>query len=299
MIKHLLVPLDGSPLAESVLPVAASLAKKIKTDITLIHIIEKDPPEKIHGQQHLTSSEQAKNYLSSISESDLFKDIEVGIHVHEERVQNIPLSIADHTQELHQDLIVMCTHGSGGLHEFLFGSIAQKVISFGKKPVLLINPSPGNSNKACKFDNFLIPLDGNPEHEEAVHFASWLAKICGASIHLLMAIPYFGTMSGKFTASNRFLPGTTAKMMDMIIPDAIEYLGKIQNELSEEGLKVSTSATRDNPENAIIETAKEIKADLIIQATHGTKGAEAFWEGSVTLKLSKISKIPLLLVPVI
>ena len=299
MIKHLLVPLDGSPLAESVLPVAASLAKKIKTDITLIHIIEKDPPEKIHGQRHLTSSLQAKTYLKSISELGIFNSVEVEIHVHEERVQNIPLSIAEHTNELHQDLIVMCTHGSGGLQEFLFGSIAQKVISIGKKPVLLINPSPDNSTKGCKFNNFLIPLDGNPEHEQAVHFASWLAEVCGASIHLLIAIPYFGTMSGKVTAANRFLPGTTAIMMDMIIPDAIDYLEKIQKELTAEGLKVTTSVSRDNPEKAIIDAAKEINADLIIHATHGTKGVDAFWEGSVTLKLSKLSKIPLLLVPVI
>ncbi len=297
MIKHLLVPLDGSPLAESVLPVAANLAKKAKTDITLIHIVEEAPPEKIHGQQHLTSSEQAKTYLKSISELEIFNGVEVEVHVHEERVQNIPLSIAEHTNELHQDLIIMCTHGSGGLHEFLFGSIAQKVISIGKKPLLLINPH--NTHDNCKFNNFLIPLDGNPEHEEAVHFASWLAKICGAAIHLLMAIPYFGTMSGKVTASNRFLPGTTSKMMDMIIPDAIEYLEKIQKELTEEGLKVTASASRDNPDKAIIDTAKDINADLIIQATHGTRGVEAFWEGSVTPKVSKISKIPLLLVPVV
>jgi nucleotide-binding universal stress UspA family protein len=297
MIKHLLVPLDGSPLAESVLPVTANLAKKINTDVTLIHIVEEDPPEKIHGQQHLTSSVQAKTYLKSISELEIFEGLKVGIHVHEERVQNIPLSIAEHTNELHQDLIIMCTHGSGGLHEFLFGSIAQKVISIGKKPLLLINPA--NTHENCKFNNFLIPLDGNPEHEGAIHFASWLAKICGAKIHLLMAIPYFGNMSGKVTASNRFLPGTTSKMMDMIIPDAIEYLEKIQRQLTAEGLKVTASASRDNPDKAIIDMAKNINADLIIQATHGTRGVEAFWEGSVTPRVSKISKIPLLLVPVV
>lgn len=297
MIKHLLVPLDGSPLAESVLPVTAKLAKKINTDVTLIHIVEEDPPEKIHGQQHLTSSGQAKTYLKSISELEIFKGIKVGLHVHEERVQNIPLSIAEHTNELHQDLIVMCTHGSTGLHEFLFGSIAQKVIYIAKKPLLLINPV--NTYDNCKFSKFLIPLDGNPEHEEAIRFAAWLAEICRAAIHLLMAIPYFGTMSGKITASNRFLPGTTSKMMDMIIPDAIDYLEKIQKELTVKGLKVTASASRENPEKAILETAKDINADLIVQATHGTSGVEAFWEGSVTPKLSKISKIPILLIPVV
>ena len=85
----------------------------------------------------------------------------------------------------------------------------------------------------------------------------------------------------------------------MIIPDAIDYLEKIKKELENYGIKVTVSATRDNPEKAIVDTAKDINADLIIQATHGTKGAEAFWEGSLTPKISKSSKIPLLLVPVI
>ena len=298
MIKHLLVPLDGSPLAESVLPAAASLAKKINTDITLIHIIEKDAPDKVHGQRHLTSPMQANKYLSSIAGLEILKGIDIELHVHEESVVNVPQSIVDHTKELHQDLIVMCTHGSTGLHGMLFGSIAQQVISFGKKPVLLINPLRKNLINDYSFSNFLIPLDGNPDHELALDDALWLAKICGAGIHLLMAIPQFGNMSGGFTAANRFLPGTTSRMMDMIVPDAMEYLEKVRKKLEQPGIKVSVSSSRNNPANAIIDTAKNINADLIILATHGTKGAEAFWEGSITPRISKSSKIPLLLVPV-
>ena len=64
-------------------------------------------------------------------------------------------------------------------------------------------------------------------------------------------------------------------------------------------MKVTVSASRDNPANAIIDTAKKMDTDLIIMATHGTKGVDAFWEGSITPKISKSSKIPLLLVPVI
>ncbi len=297
MIKHLLVPLDGSSLAESVLPAAASLAKRLNTDITLIHIIEKDAPEKIHGQQHLTSAQQAKNYLNSIAALDLLKEVKTEIHVHEESVKNIPLSIAEHTKELHQDLIVMCTHGSSGLHGMIFGSIAAQVISFEKKPVMLINPAQKNND--CTFTSFLIPLDGNPEHEQAVTYGSWLAKKCNAGIHLLVAVPQFGNMSGGFTAANRFLPGATSKMLDMIVPDAMEYLEKVKEKFEQPGVEITISASRENPANAIIDSAKEIKADLIIIATHGTKGAKAFWEGSITPRISKSSKIPLLLVPVI
>ena len=227
---------------------------------------------------------------------DIFKGIDVHFHVHEAGVRDVSQSISDHTEELGQDLVVMCTHGSSGLRGILYGSIAQQVISFGNVPVLLINPS--SENFAYKFENFLVPLDGNPDHEQSLTYATKLAKMCGARIHLLIAIPQFGTMSGELTPTNRLLPGTTAKMMDMIVPDAEEYLNLLQTRIEPEGLKVSTSTSRNKPGLAIPKTAKAVSADLIILATHGKKGAEAFWNGSVTPKISKSSKIPLLLVPV-
>ncbi len=298
IIRQLLVPLDGSVLAESVLPYTAQIAKKINVSVTLIHIIEIDAPTTIHGQLHLTRADQAEEYLRAIATSEIFKGITVNTHVHEAGEVNVSRSIAEHSKELHQDLVIMCTHGSSGLHSMLFGSIAQQVIALGTTPVLLINPSGEKLSKTGSFENFLIPLDGNPDHEQALEYASIFAKMCGAKIHLLMAIPLFGSMSGELTPINRLLPGTTSRMMDMIVPDAEEYLKRQKTKLEESGLKVSASASRNNPTKAILESAKKIKADVIILATHGKKGADAFWEGSITPKISKSSKIPLLLVPV-
>jgi nucleotide-binding universal stress UspA family protein len=298
IIKNLLVPLDGSLLAESVLPVVSRFAKKINVSITLIHIIEIDAPETIHGQRHLTSPSEAEQYLDSIANLDIFKGIIVSTHVHDTSVKNVSQSISEHSKELNQDLVIMCTHGSGGLHDFLFGSNAQQVISAGNTPVLMINPSQKDLNDAAKFENFLIPLDGNPEHEHALNYSSILATLCKAKIHLLIAVPNFGTMSGELTPANRLLPGTTSKMLDMIESDAKDYLNQIKAQLEETGLKVSASTSRNDPAAAIADTAEKVKADLIILATHGKKGAEAFWDGSVSPKISKSSKIPLLLVPI-
>ncbi len=298
IIKNLLVPLDGSILAESVLPVASRFARKINVSITLIHIVETDAPDTVHGQRHLTTPDQAENYLNSIASLELFQGINVNIHVHDLSVKNVSQSISEHSKELNQDLVILCTHGGSGLHDLLFGSIAQQVISLGNTPVLLVNPTQKKLNDSTNFENFLIPLDGNPEHEPVLKYASILAQMCKAKIHLLMAIPHFGTMSGEFTPANRLLPGTTSKMLDMIVPDAEEYLKHLQQELEASGLKVSSTASRNDPANAITDTAQKVNADLIILATHGKKGAEAFWEGSVTPKINKSSKIPLLLVSI-
>jgi nucleotide-binding universal stress UspA family protein len=300
-IKKLLVPLDGSAMAESVFPVVAQLARKIHAAVTLIHVVEKSPPEKIHGQRHLTNAQQAAEYLRSAAALEIFKGVNAHFHVHEAGVRDVSQSIHDHTEELGQDLIVMCTHGNSGLRGMIFGSIAQQIISFGTVPVLLVNPSSydyrAQSNN-YKFKNFLVPLDGNPDHEKGLAYAISLARQCEAKLHLLVAVPRHVSMTGELTPANRFLPGTTAKMMDMLVNDAREYLRKLQATIEASGIEVTTSTSRSRPDAAILRTAKNIKADLIILATHGKKATDAFWSGSITPRISKSSKIPLLLVPV-
>jgi nucleotide-binding universal stress UspA family protein len=297
-IKKLLIPLDGTILAESAVPPAAQLAKKIGVDVTLIHVLEKDPPEKIHGQSHLTTAAEAGAYLASVASREIFGGVRVETHVHESGVSDVPRSISEHSEELNEDLVVMCSHGNDALKNFLFGSLAQQVISFGNTPVLLVRPPAAGGEMVYPFDNFLLPLDGNPDHEQAIRYSSVLAGMCRATIHLLSAIPHFGTMSGELTAANRYLPGTTTKMMDMIVPDAAEYLRGILMKLEQKGLTVTATISRNEPAAAIAETARTVHADIIVLATHGRKGTQAFWEGSVTPKVSKATSIPILLVPV-
>ncbi len=298
LIKRLLVPLDGSPLAESVIPSVAYLAKKLNTSVTLIHIIEKDAPEKVHGQQHLRLPKQAEKYLKNIAALEIFKNVKIETHVHEEKVKDVPMSISDHIKELNQDIVILCAHGKIRLQGMLFGSVAQQVISLGKTPVLLIKPPEDKIIVENNFKNFLVPLDGNIDHEKALEYAAGLAALCGANIHLVMAIPNFGTMSGEVSPANIFLPATTTRMMDMLVPDAEGYLENLKLKYEQSEVKITVSASRNDPEAAILETAQQINADLIILATHGKKGTEAFWAGSISPKISKASKIPLLLVPV-
>ncbi len=292
------MPLDGSSLAESVLPATASLAKKIGGTVTLFHVIEKDAPGRVHGQTHLTKPVEAEKYLASVSSKQIFEGVSVSVHVHETSVRDVSQSISDHSEELDANIIIMCTHGSSGLRNLLVGSIAQQVISLSDTPVMLVNPSLKKSNASPNFENFLIPLDGNPDHEHALRYASNLARLCGSKINLLVAVPRFGTMSGELTIVNRYLPGTTSRMMDMLVPEAREYLKRLQTEIEQSGLSVLTSVSRSNPAKAIVKTARSVRSDLIILATHGKTGSKPFWEGSITPKIIRLGKVPILLVPV-
>ena len=132
MFKHLLVPLDGSKLAEAALPAAVLLSKALGATVTLLHIIEKDAPQEIHGDRHLTNNDDACRYLDDVAQKFFPPETQVDSHVHTEEVKDVARSIVDHSGEFAPDLIVLCAHGEGGWREVMVGSIAQQVIARGK-----------------------------------------------------------------------------------------------------------------------------------------------------------------------
>ena len=298
MFKHLLVPLDGSQLAEAPLPAAVSLALALKARLTLIHTVEKDAPHEIHGNRHLTGPQEAREYLEEVAAKVIPPEIEVQIHVHGDEVKDVARSIAEHAGELGADLIVMCTHGRGGLRGFMFGRIAQQVTGFATAPVLLIHPSPNGGETAFSCHKMLVPLDGDPDHEEGLNIAAGLTNVCGAEINLVMAVHKVSTLSGKEAATARMLPGTTHALLDIAEKDAQKYLDQCLAALRAEGIAATARVRRGNPVSVILDCAEQMRADLIVLATHGKTGMDAFWSGSTTPNLTVRSAVPLLLVPV-
>jgi len=298
MFKNLLVPLDGSRLAEAALPAAAYLAVTLGARVTLVHVIERDAPREVHGERHLTDPDEARNYLDKASAGAFTADTHVEIHVHTSEVSNVALSIAEHIGELGSDLIIMCTHGRGGLRAWMFGRIAQQVVGLEKAPILLVQPSGTGTVPTFPLRRFLVALDGNPEHEQSLNVAADLAKTCGAELSLIMAVHTYGTLSGEQAATAKMLPGATQALLEIAEQEAKGYLRMLEKRLQADGLVVKSEVRRGNPAEIIVETAKQIDADLIVLATHGKTGMDAFWSGSATPTVTSRSPIPLLLIPV-
>jgi nucleotide-binding universal stress UspA family protein len=298
MFKHLLVPLDGSQLAEAALPAAAYLAPILGASVRLVHIIEKNAPKEVHGERHLTNDDEACTYLEDVAERAFPPEVSVECHVHSTETSNVASSIVEHVGELASDLIVMCTHGHGGLHSWVFGTIAQQVIAVGPCPVLLIQPKDDEPSLAFTCQNILVPLDGNPDHEQVVPIVAELAPIFSAAVHLVTAVHTRGTLSGERAATSRLLPGTTSALLDLTYERAGERLKRSTALLHDAGLSVTAHVERGDPAQAIARTAEEIKADLIVLGTHGKAGMEAFWEGSITPQIARQTHVPMLLVRV-
>jgi nucleotide-binding universal stress UspA family protein len=219
-------------------------------------------------------------------------------HVHRSEVTNVARSVAEHTGELGSDLIVMCTHGRGGVHGFLFGRIAQQIVGLEKTPVLLIPPSTDGVPARFSCHRLLVTLDGNREHEGGLRVAESLALPCHGEIVLLMVVRTLGTLSGPQAATARMLPGATSALLDIAEQDAEEYLEKHLARLRSEGIPAEAKVRRGSPVDVILETVDEAHADVIVLATHGKSGTNAFWSGSATPNVTNRALVPLLLVPV-
>lgn len=297
MFKHLLVPLDGSHMAETALLAAAYLAETLAASVTLIHIIERDAPQEVHRERHLRNTAEASAYLDEVARRSLPAGLRVERHVHTSQVSDVARSIVEHAGEFKPDLIVMCSHGRSGPRNWLFGSIAQQVIALGATPVLLTRPPKAGPLQALVCRRLLVPLDGDPAHEQCLPVAAGLAQACGAALHLVMVVPTLGTLAGEKAAAGMLLPRTMAELLDIGQQGAEEYLRRHLTDLQQAGLTGTTEVRRGDPAPAVLDAAQQAGADLIVLATHGRTGTEAFWSGSVAPKIASHSHVPLLLVP--
>lgn len=144
MYKKILVPLDGSPLAEAALPHAEAIAKSEGAEIVLLRIptmptaefFSRDPAIaiKIHDEEQA----EAVNYIN-LKVEELKKDhIKVSAVTQDGPIPDTILAVAEET---HADMIAMSTHGRTGLQRWLMGSVADKVVHHAHIPVMLIHPN--------------------------------------------------------------------------------------------------------------------------------------------------------------
>ena len=297
MFRHILLPLDGSRLAESALPAAVGLSQSLHASVTLLHVIEKGAPEEIHGEKHLVREQEALEYLQMIAVT-YFSGSDVKTHVHTQEVDHVGMSIIEHSAEFDYDLIIMCSHGHGGLRKAITGSIAQYIIGRGKIPVLLIQPGEGGKT-AAQISKVLVALDSKPEHESGLALTLDLAKALGASVHLVHVIPDLTKLAEIRAEAGRVLPAAAQVMMEMNEAGGREYLIAKSAVLVDAGITTSYEIRHGDTARQIIQAADAYQADVIVLATHGKAGIQAFWSGSVAPKVANLTHSPLLLAPVV
>ena len=296
VIREILVPLDGSALAESVLPAASAVAKAFGARVKLLHIIEERPPDRIHGEPHLTDGDQAQAYLDEVARRPVFQGQAVEVHVHPTKQGDVAESVVDHAQEFGADLVVLSTHGKGGLRGFLFGRIALRALQRGSTPVLLMNPTSSGVAPPFVCRTILVPLDGTAAHEPALPVASTLGRAWQATLHLEIVVPTARTLSGHEAATGVLMPLATRAILDLAERGAEEYVERLAQTLRSEGISARSHVSRGEPAASLVEAAEKARADLVVMASHAKGAMEAFWSGSLTPKVVEKLRRPILLV---
>jgi nucleotide-binding universal stress UspA family protein len=130
--KRVLVTLDGSPLAEAILPFITEIAGPLDVEVVLLRVVNPVPPQVEDVEGRLTD---AREYLRPLAAQLAARGVRVHVEV---RHGNTVTEIMDCAKTVAADLIAMTTHGRGGLRYVLFGSIAEAVLGRAEIPVFLM-----------------------------------------------------------------------------------------------------------------------------------------------------------------
>lgn len=298
MFKHLLVPLDGSPPAEVAIRRAAGLARVSGGTVTLLHVLERDAPQAVHGERHLRGPDEAGAYIEETL--GRFADVpRLKGHVHAVEVDDVVGGIVSHVAELGADTIVMSQHGRGGLRAWRLGRLPQQIAARGRTPVLLVRSCPQTASareSAC--GRVLIPHDDDPAHAPALELGAELARLCGATVRLVRVVPTRRALGGAAAATAGMLPAMTQSLLELEARAAEEHLRRHADELMKTGLSVEIDVVRGDPLRRLAQVSKHWKADVLVLGTHALAGTRAFWEGSVGARLCTRVGASVLLVPV-
>jgi nucleotide-binding universal stress UspA family protein len=141
MYKRALVPLDGSSVAEAIIPFILDIAGPLDMEVVLLRVVEPIAPMVIEGSRHVEVEDiearrtDAEEYLAPVAVELRNKGVRVESRV---RRGNTAEEIVAAARETGADLIAMSTHGRGGLGRLMFGSVAQAVLGHVDMPVLLM-----------------------------------------------------------------------------------------------------------------------------------------------------------------
>jgi nucleotide-binding universal stress UspA family protein len=285
MYRHFLVPLDGSRLAEAVLPGTLELARRCEARLTLLHILEQAAPASIHGDRHLRDLPEAAAYLSEVAGRLEFPRERVTLEVHPNKESDIARSIFEHAGELGADLVVLSTHGRSGLREWISGGVAQHLLRRKAPPVFMLQPTPAGAAPAFNPRRMLVYLDGTKSGEAGLSAAEPLARACGMQIHLVMCIPTLSTLDSYHAAIGTMLPGTVNALLDLAEQGAADQLRAHVDRLQTGGVTTTVQIMRGDPLHQLVESARLLPADIICLTTQGESGLAALGTEAIAPKI--------------
>ena len=291
MLKTFLVPLDGSALADRALPFATTLARADGGKLVLLRVVQAHTfPDVEPNPEHVAAIRDAELELAAMADRVRAEGVDVETRLVRMNYAEAATAILDAAQREQADLIVMSTHGRGGLRRWIYGSVADEVLRGSEVPVLLVPSICERGWTPGRALRILVPLDGSDFAEEALVPASLLAKLLGAELHMLrVAEPPPYPLYGEGYAYIPFDEHAARA-------EAQSYLKQVANLFRPTKRMVKVRAEVGPAALEISRVAREEEIDLIAMATHGHGGVARLVLGSVATSVLQRASVPVFLI---
>jgi len=303
MYRRMLVPLDGSALAEVILRYARELAGRFNLDVALIHVADKkESSSLLLAQAYIDRTADtirrgvAEDRKKKSGNTQRTRDIKVSGEV----VAGSPAEeILLYVDKNDIDLILMATHGRSGISRWVMGSVADRVLRSSRIPVLLVRGGLSHDIFNNEWPSkILVPLDGSGLAELVLPHVVALAKqgdVRTIEVTLLriceLVVPLFPSPEalaswGEIAATGMAKSKNSAR----------KYLARIEKQLSDSGVKANSEVIDGQPAEEILHYASKKAFNLIVMTTHGSSGLSRWAYGSVAEKVLLAASSPILLV---
>ena len=298
-MAQILVPLDGSPLAEQALSCAMALSRGLASELVLFGAVSIPiDTQEILDKAGVKADALLEQLKAEANEhlSEVVKQLREAGLTARYVVQCGPAAeaIVGYAEQMDVRQIVMATHGYTGPNRWTHGSVAERVLQSASVPVLIVRVKDaewsGLKQPLC-FQRILVPLDGSVRAERVLPVVTPIAHALGSEL-ILFQVPIVyvsGWMTGEW-----FLP--VQGVLATAEQDAQVYLDYVAARLRQEGIKTSIATEIGAVAASIIGHAEDNRVDLIAMCTHGRTGLRRWTLGSVADRVLRAGKVPILLV---
>lgn len=300
----MIVPLDGSEVAKSVLPYATELAGRYGIQPIFLYVCDSHETNSLavyrayieHVAEDITK--QSREIQKSTGTQKQYQRLKAEGEV----VTGHPAEeILRYADEKKADLILMVTHGRSGVKRWALGSVADKVLRSSTVPVWLIRAAdPANKiGEKESVKTILVPLDGSELAESVLPHVEMLVKQ-GNSEDIKVVLIMVCEPLAILPISTLEVPVNWGNIMEEHMAyakkAATQYLARVAAHLTKAGLKVSSEVIEGHPAHEIINYANKTPDSIIAMATHGRSGLGRWAYGSTAEKVLSGASHPILLV---
>ncbi len=295
MYTRMLIPLDGSKLAEQVLPYARFLARTLSIPVELLQAADPEALSLLTDPEHSRYADTiwadklrvGNDYLEAIARS--FRGSRVQCSVEKGVAEDV---VIDKAATDENTLIVMATHGRSGIQRWLLGSVADKVLHGSTNHMLLVRATDeGKTDGEAILKAVVVPLDGSTLAEKALPYVEELAKKIPFKVILLRAYALSPSVTGDEYGTYM------EELMNQIESEARDYLTTKVAEAKQKGLKDVVSVVKFGyGADEIITLARDTADNLVAMCTHGRSGVKRWVLGSVTERVVRHSGDPVLII---